>query len=117
MGTTDALTIWQALQALGLGGGLLVVVLVLYRGLLVTKAHNEATVAAEREKTDLLRAELGKREELYRQSLTELREDGTRVRGERDRVAQQLDEHNRQMYRFADVLGELRDAIRDRAPR
>lgn len=39
------------------------------------------------------------------------------LRGERDRVLAQLEANNQQMWRFADVLADLKDAIKASAPR
>lgn len=112
---------WELLRgvASGLSVTLLLVIVIaaLGRGVIVTRQHHDASVAAEREKTALLRAELEKREGLYIASLAEIKGQLVHTNEARERVLTQLEENNKQMYRFADALVDLKDALRASAPR
>lgn len=117
MGLGEATTAWQGLSALGLGFGLFVLVLVLYKGFLVTAGHCDALLLAERSKTELLRGELERREGLYIASLAELREQLTQTHAVREKLQAELAENNKQLFRNSDMLADLRDTIRASAPR
>lgn len=125
--TPDAIRAWitlvETVKALGPLGFALGIIYVLYKGLYISKresdervasevAKSAALLAVEQEKVALLRTELEKREGLYVASLSELRatiKDGNTAR---ERVQAALDKNVEQMYRFADVLGDIRDAIK-----
>lgn len=108
---------WSTLQAIGIGGILAAIVVVLYKGWVVTAAECDRRVAASEEKVELLRAELERREGLYIASLAELRASVKDGAAARERIQASLDKNIEQLYRFSDVLGDLRDAIRNPIPR
>jgi hypothetical protein len=119
----DWLDLLKALQGLGFFGGIVAVLVVVYKGWYVSQNEADRRVAdvetkfqvyreASEEKVKLLQGELEKREGLYVASLAELRATIKEGVDQREKVQQALDKNIEQMYRFTDALGDMRDAIR-----
>jgi hypothetical protein len=85
---------------------LLVAIVALARGLFVTRGHHEAVI---REKD----AQIAQLERLYAIATDYAQKRGDLLHQEKAEVHKQLDANTQQMFKFADVLGELRDAVRD----
>lgn len=108
----QAALIWDTLRTVGVGGILAAIIFVLYKRWYISKAESDDRVAGMQAQVDLLKEQLEKREGLYIASLAEMRTAVKEGAETRERVQGLLDENIKQMYRFADVLGDLRDAIR-----
>lgn len=85
---------------------LLVVILALAKGLFVTKQSHEAVV---REKD----TQIAQLERLYQQSTEYAQRRGDTLHGEKEALLKQLDANARELFRFTDVIVELRDAVRE----
>jgi hypothetical protein len=105
----------KALQGLGFLGGIVAVLVVFYKGWYVSRNEMDRQVAAVEEKVQLLRAELEKREGLYIASLAELRATIREGAEQRDRIQAALDKNIGELYRFTDVLTDIRSDIRARS--
>jgi hypothetical protein len=85
---------------------LVIVIAALAKGVVVTKGHHEAVVK-EKE------AQIAALTQLYaeRTSVSEKRADV--LHQEKEQLLRQLDANSQSLFRFTDVIGELRDAVRD----
>jgi len=85
---------------------LVIVIVAMAKGVIVTRGHFESVVSEK----DARIAEL---ERLYaeRTSVSERRAD--LLHQEKEQLLKQVDGYTQSMFRFTDVIGELRDAVRD----
>lgn len=108
----QAALIWDTLRTVGVGGILAGIVFVFYKGWVITASEADRRVAATESQVTLLKEQLEKREALYQSSQAEQRTTIKEGNEARDRLQASLDKNVESMYRFVDVLGDLRDSIR-----
>lgn len=90
------------------------VILILYRRLYVSKGESDERVAAEREKTAVVKEESERREGLYIATIAELRLQVADANKTREKIQDELTESTKVLYRFTDVLNDLREQTRPR---
>ena len=85
---------------------LVIIIAALAKGVILTRGHHESVISEK----DARIAEL---ERLYneRTSVAERRAD--LLHQEKEQLLRQLDANAQSLFRFTDVIGELRDAVRD----
>lgn len=101
------------------------IIWVLYKGFYVSKSAAEGMVAAEvaktaavlateREKNAILERELERREGIYIATMAEIRAQLQEAHKVREKVQAELTEGTKVLYRFTDILADLRDQARPR---
>lgn len=116
---------WDALRTLGVGGMAFGIIFVLYKRWYVTAgeadervaaevAKTAAVLATEREKNAILERELERREGIYIATMAEIRAQLQEAHKVREKVQAELTEGTKVLYRFTDILADLRDQAKPR---
>ena len=103
----------QIANTIGIVGLLAFAIVAIWRGWFITKEHHDDVIRQKDAQLAEKEQQIAQMRDLYRASTDYAQRRGDTLHTEKEQLLRQLEQNTQSVFRFTDVIGELRDAVRD----